>query len=114
MSVPGSHTSEAIFEILRDICEALAGDRWNKKLLSAATDCATNMFGRYQGAIILLEHISAPGFFRIWCMADLIDLFVQTPMKEVMMVAFYQPMISLIDYLRRQASIGCRVACDME
>lgn len=48
------HKEKANFDIVKCILKRLAGESWNVKLLSAATDGAWSMVGRYQRAVALL------------------------------------------------------------
>lgn len=73
--------------------------------MSAAIDSAKNRVGRLQGTVIRLEQVSLSWFCRIWCIAHELDLAIQSLMKECLHERFYQPVISLISYLRRHLTI---------
>lgn len=99
------HTGEVMFDIVKTVLHALVGPSWKEKLLSAATDGASNMTGRFQGAVTRIENECCPGFFRIWCLAHQLDLLIQDLFKQLLSESFYNPLISFISFLRRQSTL---------
>lgn len=107
LSIPveGSHTGELHFEVVQELHKAAGGEMWRFKLLSVATDVACNMTGRLQGAVTRFENATLPGFYRIWCGADQLDLIMKCVMSGCLKQAFRASLFSLISFLGRQFNL---------
>lgn len=61
------HTGDTMFKMVAALSDELCPS-WETKInLSASTDGARNMTGRFAGAAIWLEQVALRGFVRIWC-----------------------------------------------
>lgn len=67
--VNNSHTEIAMYSHVHEALHTLFGDLSSTKLISVATNGASNMTGRVQGAVTLFEKSTLSGFFGIWCAA---------------------------------------------
>lgn len=100
-----SHTGIMMFETVYNVLAALVGEILSVNLLSAATDGARNMTGRYQGTVTCLEWFAHSKFYRIWCIAYKLDLSIQSLITSVLHISFYHPMISFIWFLLQQTTL---------
>ena len=100
--MPESHSGQRMFEVICELFRALVGSSWEKKLIGIASDGAANMTGCHSGAVTRLENIALPGLFRIWCGAHQLDLVVKNCISDSMKECFFDPLVRLITYLRRQ------------
>jgi hypothetical protein len=83
----------------------LCGCEWKVKLIGIATDGAKNMTERHSGAVTRLAIGTLPGFYRIWCAANQLDLFIQEVMSCLCEDTFYGTLTSCISHLRRQQNL---------
>lgn len=98
------HTGDTMFKMVAALFDELCPS-WKTKLLSASTDGARNMTGRFAGAVTRLEQVALPGFVRIWCGAHQLDLIIQSCFQGVYNEGFYGVLTALIGYLRRQQNL---------
>ena len=75
-----SHTGQNMTDVIIKFFDAIAPD-WKQKLISVSTDGASNMTGRHNGVVSLLDRHCLPesgsGIYRVWCGAHQLDLVVQ-------------------------------------
>jgi hypothetical protein len=101
----GPHTGEAFSNVVSDLLRVLCGSAWKRKLVGVCTDGARNMTGKISGAVTQLALGTLPGFFRVWCAAQQLDLVIQKVMSKILSENFYQTLTGLISHLRRQQSL---------
>lgn len=97
--------------VVQSLLKTLVGENWNVKLLSVATDGAITMTGSFQSTVTTLDRVSTSGFYRIWCIAHQLDLFMQSLMREILSDILYEPMVSFISYLRHQFKLINEMCC---
>ena len=99
-----SHTGENTFLLIEKFLDALCSN-WRKKLISVSTDGASNMQGRYQGAVTRLDDVCCDGFYRIWCGAHQLDLVIQSIFVQMLNNTFVETTQRITGHLRRQQNL---------
>lgn len=100
-----AQSCEALFTFVKELLSGLLGDSWRTKLLSCTTNGAKNMTGQHNGAFKRFQSVALPGFFRVWCTARQLDLFIRSFMTGVLNQEFGDPFLSIIGNLRRQFAV---------
>lgn len=90
-----THSDEIIFEVVRSLMNGLCTDTSEQKLLSVATDGASNMTGWYKGALTRFAALPLPGFYHVWCVAHQLDLVIQSIMFGLLKTQFWYVNLSL-------------------
>lgn len=103
------HTGLEIFNHVSALFQGICSDTWRHKLISVATDGASNMHGSIKGAVSRFDKETLPGFYRVWCMAHQLDLVIRHLMQSLLQESFHSSLSSLITYLRRQTSLTDQV-----
>jgi hypothetical protein len=107
LSIPlrESHAGLQMAGVIDALMIYICGYEWRGKLIGIATDGARNMTGRHSGAVNRLAIGTLPGFYRIWCAANQIDLFIQEVMSCLCEDTFYGTLTSCIIHLRWQQNL---------
>lgn len=104
-----SHAGTVMFEVVHDLLHGVLCTIWSKRLPPVVTDRAVNKTGRQLGVTRWLEQNKPPWFFRIWCAAHQLDLAIQHVRWNVSKQSFWNPLVPLICYYRRQGSFRAEV-----
>ena len=99
-----SHTGENTFLLIAKFLDALCNN-WKSKLISVSTDGASNMHGRFQGAVTRLDDVCLPGFYRIWCGAHQLDLVIQSIFVKMLSNSYVERTQAVTGHLRRQQNL---------
>lgn len=97
-----SHTSIAIFHLVSGEVESVSGNYCDKKLIALATDGASNMMGKLQGAVTHLDYYALSGFIQIWFLTHQLGLIIQEVMTSFMNDDLRKPLVKIISFLRLQ------------
>lgn len=115
ISFHDSHNGEAMFSVIQYMLQALIGDNWCKRLISAATDGAASMVGKYQGAVTRFRSGASGGFYRIWFAAHQLDIVIQDVVSCPLWDLFYAILIRILEFLRQQTNLknAMRTICPL-
>lgn len=83
--------------VIENLCSS-----WKEKMISVSTDGTGHMTGRHSGAVSRIKRLASPRFYRLWCGAHQLGLFIQRVDRGCWTESFYSNLTGLIGYLRRQ------------
>jgi hypothetical protein len=98
-----------MLELLKLTLGGLASEFWRDKLIGVSTDGAANISGNISGEVSFLRNETPGDFYRVWCGAYQLDLVNQRVVSKVYEETFYEDLIGLIGWLRRQQSFIAKV-----
>ena len=96
-----SHTAAMIFDTAEKYLDVLCV-LWKDITIGVLTDSERKMTGCVSGVATRFQNFANPGFIRIWCGAQQLDIVLHSAYSKFYDEALYTQLTALISYLWRQ------------
>lgn len=109
VSLHDLHIELLIVEVVAQVLRAVFENYRKNKLVFIATDRASNVTAKVQGALTRFQQVCLPRYFCIWYANHQFDLVFKAVTKIVVEHSFRTKLVLLISYLRRQNTLRFQI-----